>query len=622
MVSNNDMNHSIRFEGQTALITGGGDLGHRIAMELESRGCYVVRGMKKGSERRDSEMISRAEGMHGTYDSVLYEASNEGGEALIAGALTHSGTLQILIHMPDVSRSGGSFTDITPVSWHTGTIEPIEEAFFLCRPAFRAMRENNFGRIVFVLPETILFGSSGGAMRSAASMACVGLMNVIKLEGRKYNIGVNVLIPLILPSTMGVPHAGNDRRDIDPAYVSPMAVCLSSQECAESGKIYAAGAGTYARAAVLTGKSHVPEINGASVDVEDVAQAWAEISRLDNAVPYWDQDGMIGELFEKIVDFSTPSIEASGNLPTQRLPKDDIRFDGRVAIVTGAGEGLGRVYALELARRGAFVVVNDYGVPRDGAGEGTGTAAERVVQEIRAFGGTAVAQCDSVATVAGGRAIVKRALDAFGKVDILINNAGIIRDKSFVKMTIENWRAVFDVHLNGAFHVTQAAFEHMAAQGYGRIIMTTSVGGLYGNFGQSNYGAAKMGLIGLMRALSREATPYGITVNTIAPLAATRMNADVMPEGQAEKMDPRMVSAMVLYLASDACSETGLIINASAGAFNRAEVMVGKGLRISSDSLYPTSEMIARSWEALNAIEDGSALFDESAATIWFLRSS
>ena len=243
------------------------------------------------------------------------------------------------------------------------------------------------------------------------------------------------------------------------------------------------------------------------------------------------------------------------------------------------------------------------------------------MKEIRALGGKAIPQYDSVATGEGGRAIVKTALDAFGKVDILINNAGIIRDKSFVKMTIENWRAVLNVHLNGAFYVAQAAFGYMAAQGYGRILMTTSVGGLYGNFGQSNYGTAKMGLVGLMSALSHEGSPHGIRVNTIAPLAATRMNADVMPEDQVEKMDPRAVAAVVLYLVSDACSATGMIINASAGAFNRAAVVTGEGFRITEDQMTPTPEMIARSWEQLNATKEVSAFNDERDAMAWFSQS-
>ena len=205
------------------------------------------------------------------------------------------------------------------------------------------------------------------------------------------------------------------------------------------------------------------------------------------------------------------------------IPRDEIRFDQRVAIVTGAGGGLGRVYALEFAKRGAKVVVNDLGGARDGSGEGSQSPAQKVVEEIRAQGGEAVANYDTVATPEGGERIVKAALDAFGTVDILINNAGILRDKSLLKMEPETWQAVLDVHLNGAYHVTKPAFAVMKEKGYGRIVLTTSAAGLYGNFGQTNYSSAKMGLVGFMNTLKLEGAKYNIKVNTIAPMAAYRL---------------------------------------------------------------------------------------------------
>jgi NAD(P)-dependent dehydrogenase (short-subunit alcohol dehydrogenase family) len=199
---------------------------------------------------------------------------------------------------------------------------------------------------------------------------------------------------------------------------------------------------------------------------------------------------------------------------------DDIRFDGRVAIVTGAGAGLGKTYAVALAERGAKVVVNDLGGARDGSGGGT-SAADAVVEEIRKAGGEAVANYDSVATKQGGENIVKTAVDAFGKVDILINNAGILRDKSFAKLEEAEWDLVLSVHLKGAFCVTQPAFRVMKDNNYGRIVNTASGAGLYGNFGQSNYCSAKMGLVGLMNNVCLEGGKYNITCNTIAPVAAS-----------------------------------------------------------------------------------------------------
>jgi len=197
----------------------------------------------------------------------------------------------------------------------------------------------------------------------------------------------------------------------------------------------------------------------------------------------------------------------------------DIDFKGKVAIVTGAGAGLGKTYAIELAKRGCKVVVNDLGGARDGSGASHGPAQD-VVDEIKKAGGEAAPNYDNVATIEGGQGIVKTAVDAFGKVDIVINNAGILRDKSFLKMDPENWNAVLAVHLGGAYNVTRPAFVKMKDQGYGRIVMTTSAAGLYGNFGQTNYSAAKLGLVGFMNTLKLEGAKYNIKANTVAPLAA------------------------------------------------------------------------------------------------------
>ncbi|VEN53329.1 unnamed protein product [Callosobruchus maculatus] len=203
----------------------------------------------------------------------------------------------------------------------------------------------------------------------------------------------------------------------------------------------------------------------------------------------------------------------------------DLRFDGRVAVVTGAGAGLGRAYALLFASRGAKVVVNDLGVSRHGDGSSS-NAADKVVDEIRRNGGTAVANYDSVVE---GEKIIKTALDNFGKVDILINNAGILRDKSLVKMTDHDWDLIHAVHLKGSFKTSQAAFPVFKKQGYGRIIMTSSTAGLYGNFGQSNYSAAKMGLVGLSHTIAKEGGKYNIHCNVIVPTAASRLTEDILP---------------------------------------------------------------------------------------------
>ena len=296
-----------------------------------------------------------------------------------------------------------------------------------------------------------------------------------------------------------------------------------------------------------------------------------------------------------------------------------IRFDQKVAIVTGAGGGLGRQYAIELAKRGAKVVVNDFGGARDGAGDGSTSAADRVVNEIRSLGGDAVANYDNVATPEGGENIVNAAVAAFGRVDILINNAGILRDKSFVNMDQENWQPVVAVHLNGTYNVTRPAFARMKEQGYGRIIMTTSAAGLYGNFGQTNYSSAKMGVVGLMNTVKLEGAKYNIKINTIAPVAASRLTEDVMPPDMFARMKPDYVAGLVLYLCSDECNVSGDIFNVGAGYYNRAAIMTGPGATLSDGTVMPTPEDIRDNWDKINSLEGAREIQDATSAIISFV---
>jgi NAD(P)-dependent dehydrogenase (short-subunit alcohol dehydrogenase family)/acyl dehydratase len=290
--------------------------------------------------------------------------------------------------------------------------------------------------------------------------------------------------------------------------------------------------------------------------------------------------------------------------------KEQIRFDGRVAVVTGAGAGLGRIYALELARRGARVVVNDLGGARDGSGKGSKNPSDQVVAEIQELGGEAVANYDSVASVEGGENIVRTALDAFGTVDILINNAGILRDKTFLKMEPQNWQAVLDVHLNGAYYVSQPAFRVMKEKGYGRILLTTSAAGLYGNFGQSNYTAAKMGLVGLMNTLKLEGEKYDIKVNTIAPVATSRLTADILPPDFIDKLKPELVAPLALYLVSEQCPVSGHVYNAGMGCYNRAAIVTGPGAKVSDGESISAPEQLLARWETLTDLKGAKAYWN------------
>lgn len=274
-----------------------------------------------------------------------------------------------------------------------------------------------------------------------------------------------------------------------------------------------------------------------------------------------------------------------------------MNFDERVAIVTGAGRGLGRSHALELARRGARIVVNDVGGSVGGEGVSV-DAAQSVVEEIEAMGGTAIANHDTVATAAGGRAIVDAALEAFGRLDILVNNAGIIRDKAFHKMDEAMIDAVVDVHLKGALFVTQPAFTHMRERRYGRIVNTSSASGLFGNFGQANYGAAKAGIAGLTRVLALEGASYGIAVNAIAPIANTRMTEGILGD-LASQVSPASVSPLVAYLAHEECKVNGSVYSVAGGRVAKIFVAETVGAVMSE----VTAEEIR---DQLPAIEDAA----------------
>lgn len=276
----------------------------------------------------------------------------------------------------------------------------------------------------------------------------------------------------------------------------------------------------------------------------------------------------------------------------------DLDFTGQVALVTGAGGGLGKTYALELARRGCKVVVNDLGGARDGTGKGCNMADE-VVSEIIAEGGNAVADYHGVHTEAGGSGMIQTALENFGQIDIVIHNAGILRDRSVAKMSNEEWQAVIDVHLSGAFYVCQPALHAMSERGYGRIILTTSTSGMFGNFGQANYGAAKMGQLGLMNTLLLEGAKHGVLVNAISPAALTRMTEDLTGSADPDlSYDPRYVTPAVTYLASRQCQESGLIIHAGSGFFGRVQMAFNQGIFIDGDPI--SAEQFAENWAAIS----------------------
>jgi NAD(P)-dependent dehydrogenase (short-subunit alcohol dehydrogenase family) len=277
----------------------------------------------------------------------------------------------------------------------------------------------------------------------------------------------------------------------------------------------------------------------------------------------------------------------------------NMEFEGRVVIVTGAGNGLGKSHAMEFARRGAKVVVNDLG----GSGQGTGqsaSVAEDVVEKIKAAGGDAVANTDSVED--GGR-IVETALDAFGRIDVVVNNAGILRDSAFHKLSDADWDLIYRVHLKGSYAVTRAAWPHMREQSYGRVLMTSSGAGVYGNFGQSNYSTAKLGLHGLAQTLAIEGRAKGIHVNTIAPIAASRLTETVMPPEMLNGLKPELVTPLAVLLCSERCTDTGQLFEAGGGWVTRVRWEQSRGVTFDPASGYSVEDLAAR-WDDVQSFEN------------------
>jgi NAD(P)-dependent dehydrogenase (short-subunit alcohol dehydrogenase family) len=282
-----------------------------------------------------------------------------------------------------------------------------------------------------------------------------------------------------------------------------------------------------------------------------------------------------------------------------------ISFKDKVAIVTGAGGGLGRCHALQFAERGAKVIVNDVGGSVDGSG-GSSEAADKVVEEIKAMGGDAISNGSSVTDKAGVKKLVDDAMAAYGRIDILVNNAGVLRDKSFAKVTLDDFEFVVDVHMMGSVYCTKAVWPIMVEQKYGRIVMTSSSSGIFGNFGQSNYGSAKMGVVGLMNTLRIEGQKNNIKVNSLVPVAATRMTENLgMPDAVFDSLKPESVSPAVIFMASEDAPD-GVMISAGAGVFAMAEIVHSEGIALKGDDL--NADMLAEKWSEASDMTNSKAL--------------
>ncbi|EON66117.1 peroxisomal hydratase-dehydrogenase-epimerase [Coniosporium apollinis CBS 100218] len=574
----------MRFDGQTVVVTGaGGGLGKAYATFFGSRGANVVvndlggsfKGEGKSSKAADVvvDEIKAAGGKAvANYDSV------ENGEAIIDTAIKAFGRIDVLINNAGILRDI-SFKNMKDEDWDLIMKVHVRGAYKCARAAWPHFRKQKYGRVINTASAAGLFGSFGQCNYSAAKLAQVGFTESLAKEGIKYNILCNVIAPIAASRMTQTVMPPDVLENLKPDWVVPLvAVLVHSSNTKETGSIFEVGGGHIA-------KLRWERAKGALLRADESLTPGAILTKWDN-----------------VNDFSAPSYptgpanfmelleEAQKLPPNPEGEKTD--FKGKVVLITGAGGGLGRAYALLFAKNGAKVVVNDLVNP------------DNVVEEIKKMGGEAVgnkANCED------GDAVVKTAIDAYGRIDVVINNAGILRDKAFTNMTDEQFDSVLNVHLRGTYKVTKAAWPYFLKQKYGRVVNTTSTSGIYGNFGQANYAAAKCGILGFSRALAREGVKYNIYVNTIAPNAGTNMTRTIMPEEMVQAFKPDYVAPLVVLLSSDKLPQpTGGLYEVGSGwhAKTRWQRTGGHGFPI---DVPLTPEAVLKVWDRIINFDDGRA---------------
>ncbi|KAL4942087.1 hypothetical protein BDV06DRAFT_193092 [Aspergillus oleicola] len=522
----------LRFDNQTVVVTGaGGGLGKAYALFFASRGANVVVNDLGGSHVGEGKsnkaadvVVDEIKAAGGkavaNYDSV------ENGEGIIDTAIKNFGRVDVLINNAGILRDV-SFKNMKDQDWDLINKVHTYGAYKCARAAWPHFRKQKYGRVINTASAAGLFGNFGQANYSAAKLGQVGFTETLAKEGAKYNIIANVIAP-IAASRMTATVMPPEVLDLlKPEWVVPVvAVLVHSSNTQESGSIFEVGGGHVAKIRWERSKGALLKTD-ASLTPGAIARKWSDVT--DFSKP----------------DYPTGPADFMGlledGLKLPPAPKgEEPDFKGKVALVTGGGNGLGRAYCLLFGKLGAKVVVNDLVDP------------EPVVQEIKKAGGEAVG---NKASCEDGAAVVKTAIDTYGRIDILVNNAGILRDKAFTNMNDDLWNPVVNIHLRGTYKVTQAAWPHMLKQKYGRIVNTASTSGIYGNFGQANYAAAKLGILGFSRAIALEGAKYNIKVNTIAPNAGTNMTRSIMPEEMIQAFKPDYVAPLVVLLCSDLTPE-------------------------------------------------------------------
>ncbi|KAA1120815.1 hypothetical protein PGTUg99_021443 [Puccinia graminis f. sp. tritici] len=534
------MSTPISFNQKTVIVTGaGGGLGKCYAIFFASRGANVVVNdmSKDAADNVVNEIKKSGQGNAlANYDNVVE------GHKIVKQAVDNFGTVHILINNAGVLRDK-SFKSMTDQEWDVVQAVHVQGPYACTKAAWPIMRKQKFGRIINTASAAGLYGNFGQANYSAAKLSQVTFSKTLAREGAKYNILVNAIAPVAASQMTATIMPPEMLKELTPEAIVPLVAYLVSEEnTKESGQVFESGAGWY-------GKLRRERCRGAVFKTDDSFTPSAVMAR-----------------FDEINDFENPTypenitdanylelLERAKKLASNKQASSPVEFRGKTVLVTGAGNGLGRAYALMFGKLGANVVVND--MSRE--------ACEKVVNEVKQLGAQAVA---SVSSVEDGQKVVNTALESFGGLHVVINNAGILRDKSFHSMTDAEWDIVLRVHLRGTYSISHAAWPIFLKQKYGRILNTTSAVGIYGNFGQANYSTAKAGILGLTQTLAIEGKKHNIFCNTIAPNAGTSMTATIWPDEMVQAFKPDYVAPLVGYLTSEANQDTtGKLYEVSGG---------------------------------------------------------
>jgi len=563
-------------------------LGKQYALFFGSRGANVVvndlggsfKGEGKSTKAADvvvEEIRAKGGKAVGNYDSV------ENGEAIIETAIKNFGRVDVLINNAGILRDKG-FKNMSDKEWDQITEVHLKGAFACTKAAWPLFRKQKFGRVINTASAAGIYGNFGQANYSAAKMGLIGFTMTLAREGAKYNIKSTAIAPMAASAMTETVMPPEMLANLSPEYVAPFVAAICHPEGPDAtGKIFEVGAGFVAEVRWERSAGTIFKTD-ATFTPTAVRNKWNEA--VDFSKPHYPKS-------VSDVD-SMGLLKAAKNAPPNPQFAPEVRFDGQTAIVTGAGAGLGRAYALMYARLGANVVVND--VSEKGA--------NAVVEEITKAGGKAV---PAVFSVEDGDKIAQLALEKFGAVHVLVANAGILRDKSFQAMSEKEWDLVLAVHLRGTYKCAHALWPIFQKQKYGRIVTTASQVGIYGNFGQANYSTAKAGIIGLTRTLAIEGKKYGILANVIAPSAGTAMTSTVWPQEMVDAFKPDYIAPVVGFLTSkDNVNTSGALFEISGGWAAQTRWQRSGGHGFPHTKLYTPEDVVAK-WGTITEFDDGRA---------------